>query len=58
VEDADWRTILAMQQFRKEQGGRPDYGVWLKQGRPLSQLPSRGQDTLCAAKLRKNQGEA
>jgi energy-coupling factor transporter ATP-binding protein EcfA2 len=40
VEDAEWRKILALQQFHKGHGSRPDYCDWLQQGRPLSQLPS------------------
>jgi hypothetical protein len=39
VEDAEWRKVLALQQFQKQHGGRPDFQPWLRQGRPLSQLP-------------------
>lgn len=40
VEDADWRKILALQQFQKQYGARPDFRPWLWQGQPLSHLPS------------------
>ncbi|HZU35707.1 MAG TPA: DUF87 domain-containing protein, partial [Gemmataceae bacterium] len=39
VEDAEWRTVLALQQFQKQQNARPDFGNWLRQSRPLAQLP-------------------
>jgi hypothetical protein len=39
VEDAEWRKILALQEFHSQQGGRSDYTEWQKQCQPLGQLP-------------------
>src|SRR5262249_1280492 len=38
IEDAEWRTMLALQRFHKQHAGRPDYPVWRTEERPLSQL--------------------
>jgi energy-coupling factor transporter ATP-binding protein EcfA2 len=40
VEDADWRKVLALQEFQVRHGSRPDYDEWLRRSRPLSQLPA------------------
>jgi hypothetical protein len=39
VEDAHWRRMLAMQAFRATHGRRADFKAWLRQTRPLTQLP-------------------
>jgi ABC-type oligopeptide transport system ATPase subunit len=40
VEDADWRTMLALKAFRTDHGTLPDFPAWLKEERPLSRLRS------------------
>jgi hypothetical protein len=40
VEDADWRTMLAFLEFRRQHGEKAEFPQWLKQTRPISQLKS------------------
>ena len=38
VQDTDWRTMLAMRDFRQKHHADPQLQTWLAQSRPLSQL--------------------
>ncbi len=38
VQDTDWRTMLAMQSFRKQHRTDPQFQTWLRETKPLSQL--------------------
>ncbi|WP_206028712.1 helicase HerA-like domain-containing protein [Thalassoroseus pseudoceratinae] len=40
VQDTDWRTMLAMQSFRKQHHADPQFSTWLAETKPLSQLKS------------------
>lgn len=40
VEDTDWRTILALREFRRAHADDPDLAAWLRAERPLGQLRS------------------
>ncbi len=38
VEDSDWRTLQSFRQFHRDHGDKPQFSVWQKSTRPLSQL--------------------
>jgi hypothetical protein len=38
--DADWRRMMAFDEFRKKHAGRPDFAAWQKMSRPLGDLDS------------------
>ncbi|HZI11825.1 MAG TPA: DUF87 domain-containing protein [Myxococcus sp.] len=38
LEDSDGRTLLALREFRQRHEARPDFAVWLRSARPLTQL--------------------
>jgi hypothetical protein len=40
VENADWRRMLALRTFHGAQHHRPEFSIWLREGHPLSQMPS------------------
>jgi AAA ATPase domain len=40
IEDADWRTIIALRAFERDRGADPDFAHWLRDVRPLSHLAS------------------
>ncbi len=40
VADADWRRMLAFEQFRQQHASRPDFAAWQKASRPLGDLDS------------------
>ncbi len=50
IENADWRTMLALRQFQTQSGKQPAFAAWLRENKPLSQLASLrhalGLDTL------------
>lgn len=43
VPDADWRTMIAMEQFREQHATHPAFNNWLQKERPLLSLPSLQQ---------------
>ncbi|ABI59331.1 AAA family ATPase [Nitrosomonas eutropha] len=40
IPDADWRTMVAMESFRKQYAERSDFKSWLQKAQPLLSLPS------------------
>ncbi|WP_257457645.1 helicase HerA domain-containing protein [Archangium lipolyticum] len=38
IEDSDYRTLLALREFRRQHESRPDFATWLRTSRPLTQL--------------------
>ena len=40
VEDADWRTVMALASFRQVRGSAPSFTTWLQRTRPLTTLAS------------------
>jgi energy-coupling factor transporter ATP-binding protein EcfA2 len=38
IEDSDYRTLLALREFRQQHESRPDFAAWLRTSRPLTQL--------------------
>jgi hypothetical protein len=40
TEEADWRTMAALRQFRQQLKAEPLYELWLREVRPLTRLPA------------------
>ncbi len=40
VEDSDWRTMMALESFRRDRGSSPGFAAWLERTRPLTGLAS------------------
>lgn len=38
VEDSDWRALLALRAFAESRSSEPQYSLWQRESRPLSQL--------------------
>ena len=60
VEDSDWRTLTAFRAFHAERGATPEFSLWQRESRPLSQLPALRKilvlDKLPPAQLVKTKG--
>jgi hypothetical protein len=40
VQDSDWRTALALQQFQRQHGLDPQFAAWVKDNQPLTRIAS------------------